>query len=82
MPKWVPSRLWRAPATLRDEDKCLDIGALPSHAEGTTAFVFSFTVIPQRERRSCDGIAVDDCGALPCVKLHPWQDRMKGELGL
>ena len=36
--QWFLSRLPRAPATLGDEDECLDVGALQAHTDGPTAF--------------------------------------------
>ena len=34
--QWVLSRLPRSPATMRDEDECLDVSALQVHADGPT----------------------------------------------
>ena len=36
--QWVLSRLPRNPATMGDEDECLDVGALQAYADGTTTF--------------------------------------------
>ena len=36
--QWVLSRLPRNPATMGDEDECLDVGALQAHADGPTTF--------------------------------------------
>ena len=36
--QWVLSRLPRSPATMGDEDECLDVSALQAHADGPTAF--------------------------------------------
>ena len=35
---WVPSRLPRNPATMDDEDECLDVGVLQAYADGPTTF--------------------------------------------
>ena len=34
--QWVLSRLARNPATMGDEDECLDVGALQAHADRPT----------------------------------------------
>ena len=36
--QWVLSRLARIPATMGDEDECLDVGALQACADGPTTF--------------------------------------------
>ena len=36
--EWVLSRLPRNPATMGDEDECLDVGALQAYADGPTTF--------------------------------------------
>ena len=36
--QWVLSRLPRNPATMGDEDECLDVGALQAYADGPTTF--------------------------------------------
>ena len=36
--QWALSRLPRNPATMGDEDECLDVGALQAHADGPTTF--------------------------------------------
>ena len=36
--QWVLSRLPRTPATMGDEDDCLDVGALQAYADGPTTF--------------------------------------------
>ena len=36
--QWVLSRLPRSPATMGDEDECLDVSALRAHADGPTTF--------------------------------------------
>ena len=36
--QWVLSRLARNPATMGDEDECLDVVALQAHADGPTTF--------------------------------------------
>ena len=36
--QWVLSRLPRKPATMGDDDECLDVGALQAHADGPTTF--------------------------------------------
>ena len=36
--QWVLSRLPRNPATMGDEDECLDVGALQAHADGPITF--------------------------------------------
>ena len=36
--QWVHSRLPRNPATVGDEDECLDLGALQAYADGPTTF--------------------------------------------
>ena len=36
--QWVLSRLPSNPATTGDEDECLDVDALPAHADGPTTF--------------------------------------------
>ena len=36
--RWVLSRLPCNPATMGDEDECLDVGALQAHADGPTTF--------------------------------------------
>ena len=36
--QWVLSRLPRDPATMGDEDECLDLGALQAYADGPTTF--------------------------------------------
>ena len=36
--QWVLSRLPPNPATMGDEDQCLDVGALQAHADGPTTF--------------------------------------------
>ena len=37
-PQWVLSRLPRSPATMGDEDECLDVCALQAHADGPISF--------------------------------------------
>ena len=39
--------------------------------------VCSRNIVPKRVKRSCGGIAFNECGALPYVILHLWQDRTK-----
>ena len=36
--QWVLPRLPRNPATMGDEDECLDVGALQAHTDGPTTF--------------------------------------------
>ena len=36
--QWVLSRLPRNPATVGDEDECLDVGDLQAYADGPTTF--------------------------------------------
>ena len=36
--QWVLSRLPRNPATLGNEDECLNVGAFHAHADGPTTF--------------------------------------------
>ena len=38
--QWVLSRLRRSPATVGDEDECLDVSTLQAHADGPTTFGF------------------------------------------
>ena len=36
--QWLLSRLPRSPATMGDEDECLDVSALQAHADAPTTF--------------------------------------------
>ena len=56
--EWVLSRLPRNPATMGDEDECLDVGALQAHADGPTTFG-----VQSRYRAKARGAFVRwDCG--------------------
>ena len=63
--QWVLSRLPRNPATMGDEDECLDVGALQAGL--------------QHVKRSYDRTAVNELDVPLCEWPHPWLDPTKSE---
>ena len=49
--QWVLSGLPRNPATMGDEDECLDVGALQAYADGPITFGCTVT-IPSKSMQS------------------------------
>ena len=56
--QWVLSRLPRNPATMVDEDECLDVGALQAFADGPT----TFGVQSRYRAKACEAFVRWDCG--------------------
>ena len=56
--QWVLSRLPRNPATMGDEDECLDVGAPQAHADGPT----TFGVQPRYRAKAREAFVRRDCG--------------------
>ena len=74
--QWVLSRVPRNPATMGDEDECVDVGALLMVQQPS---LYSHITEQRHAKLSYDGTVVNESDVLHCEKPRPWLDPAKLE---
>ena len=78
--QWVLSRLPRSPATVGDEDECLDVCVLYKHMlMDQLRSVCSYVTERRHVKHSYDGTVVNELDVLFCERRRPWLDPTKLE---
>ena len=75
--QWVLSRVPRNPATMGDEDECLDVGALQHMPMDQQPSVYSHITEQKHVKRSYNGIVANGSDAPHCERPHLWLDYTK-----
>ena len=78
--QWLLSRIPCNPATMGDEDECLDVGALQAYADGPTTLGYSHVTEQKHAGLSYVGTEVNGSDAPLCEGSHLWLDSTKLEM--